>query len=110
MMFTALTSANIVRAASSNDWRPIAMPKILLLSTALIIASSGTLVFARRKLKAAFEGKYKVWLLLTTGLGAAFVVDAGDCADAATAVKQIESEKMTRNNCCAARNEELRFS
>jgi cytochrome c oxidase subunit 3 len=50
------------------------MPKILLLSTALIIASSGTLELARRKLKAAFEGKYKVWLLLTTALGVAFVV------------------------------------
>jgi cytochrome c oxidase subunit 3 len=74
MMFTALTSAYIVRAASSNDWRPIAMPKILLLSTALIIASSGTLELARRKLKEAFEDKYKVWLLLTTALGAAFVV------------------------------------
>jgi cytochrome c oxidase subunit 3 len=74
MMFTALTSAYIVRAASSNDWRPIAMPKILLLSTALIIASSGTLELARRKQKEAFEDKYKVWLLLTTALGAAFVV------------------------------------
>jgi cytochrome c oxidase subunit 3 len=50
------------------------MPKILLLSTALIIASSGTLELARRKLKEAFEDKYKVWLLLTTALGAAFVV------------------------------------
>ncbi len=73
MMFTALTSAYIVRAASSNDWRPIAMPQILLLSSALIVASSCTLEFARRKLKAAFESSYKSWLLLTTALGIAFV-------------------------------------
>ncbi len=73
MMFTALTSAYIVRAASSNDWRPIAMPQILLLSTALIVASSGTLEVARRKLKAAFEDSYNRWLMLTTGLGIAFV-------------------------------------
>jgi cytochrome c oxidase subunit 3 len=73
MMFTALTSAYIVRAASSNDWRPIAMPRILLLSTAIIVASSGTLELARRKLKAAFESSYKSWLLLTTALGIAFV-------------------------------------
>lgn len=73
MMFTALTSAYIVRAASSNDWRPIAMPQILLLSTALIVASSGTLEVARRKLKAAFEGSYNRWLLVTTALGVAFV-------------------------------------
>lgn len=73
MMFTALTSAYIVRAASGNDWRPIAMPQILLMSTALIVASSGTLEVARRKLKAAFEDSYKHWLLLTTALGLAFV-------------------------------------
>ena len=73
MMFTALTSAYIVRAASSNDWRPIAMPQILLLSTALLVASSGTLEVARRKLKAAFEDSYNRWLLVTTALGVAFV-------------------------------------
>lgn len=73
MMFTALTSAYIVRAASSNDWRPIAMPQILLLSTALIVASSGTLEMARRKLKEAFEVSYHRWLLMTTALGVAFV-------------------------------------
>jgi len=74
MMFTALTSAYIVRAASANDWHPIAMPRILLLSTALIVLSSATLETARRKLKAAFESSYKRWLLLTTMLGVAFVV------------------------------------
>ena len=73
MMFTALTSAYIVRAASSNDWRPIAMPQILLVSTALIIASSGTLELARRKLKARLESTYLRWLVLTTVLGIGFV-------------------------------------
>lgn len=73
MMFTSLTSAYIVRAASGNDWHPIAMPQILLLSTALIVTSSATLEFARRKLNAAFESSYKRWLLLTTVLGIAFV-------------------------------------
>ncbi|MBA3513392.1 MAG: cytochrome c oxidase subunit 3 [Pyrinomonadaceae bacterium] len=74
MMFTALTSAYIVRAASSTDWRPIAMPQILLLSTALIITSSGTIEVARRKLKAALEDSYNRWLFLTAALGVAFVV------------------------------------
>ena len=73
MMFTALTSAYIVRFASGNDWRPIAMPRILLLSTALIVASSGSLEVARRKLKAAFESSYNRWLMLTAVLGIAFV-------------------------------------
>ncbi|MGI9168421.1 MAG: cytochrome c oxidase subunit 3 [Pyrinomonadaceae bacterium] len=74
MMFTALTSAYIVRAASANDWRPIAMPRVLLLSTVLIVLSSATLETAKRKLKCAFESSYKRWLLLTTTLGVAFVV------------------------------------
>src|SRR5687767_10906571 len=53
MMFTALTSAYIVRSASASDWQPIKMPRILLLSCALILISSGTLEAARRKLKNA---------------------------------------------------------
>ncbi|MCM3906286.1 MAG: cytochrome c oxidase subunit 3 [Pyrinomonadaceae bacterium] len=73
MMFTALTSAYIVRAASSNDWRPIAMPRILLLSTAFIIISSATIEIARRKLKSAQKDSYRRWLLLTIALGFGFL-------------------------------------
>ena len=73
MMFTALTSAYIVRAASASDWRPIAMPRVLLLSTALILISSGTLEAAKRKLKAGFESSYKGWLVITTLLGFGFL-------------------------------------
>ncbi|MBA2732868.1 MAG: DUF2768 family protein, partial [Acidobacteria bacterium] len=29
MMFVALTSAYVVRTSTSNDWRPIAMPRLL---------------------------------------------------------------------------------
>ena len=74
MLFTALTSAYIVRAASSNDWHPIAMPGILLLSTALIVISSATLEAARRSMKAAFARVYLRWLLATVVLGVAFFV------------------------------------
>jgi len=73
MMFTALSSAYIVRAASSSDWRPLAMPRILMLSTGLILVSSVTLETARRKLKAAATGAYKSWLLGTMLLGFGFV-------------------------------------
>lgn len=73
MMFTALTSAYIVRAASSNDWQPLTMPRVLLLSTALILVSSGTLEAARRKLKGGAEGAYKSWLLITVVLGLGFL-------------------------------------
>ena len=73
MLFTALTSAYIVRAASANDWQPLAMPQILLLSTALILISSGTLEAARRELKAKAGSAYQRWLLVTVLLGTGFL-------------------------------------
>lgn len=73
MMFTALTSAYIVRSASANDWQPLKMPRILLLSTVLILISSGTLETARRKLKVAANA-HRRWLLLTAALGLGFLV------------------------------------
>jgi cytochrome c oxidase subunit 3 len=72
MMFTALTSAYIVRAASSNDWQPLSMPRVLLLSTALILVSSGTLETARRNLKGRNKS-YKPWLFVTLLLGLGFL-------------------------------------
>ena len=74
MMFTALTSAYIVRTASSNDWQPLTMPRILLFSTALILISSGTLETARRKLKDASITAHRRWLLLTVTLGVGFLL------------------------------------
>jgi cytochrome c oxidase subunit 3 len=74
MMFTALTSAYIVRAGSSNDWQPLVMPRVLWLSTALIIISSVTLEAARRKLRAEFRSSHRVWLLVSAALGFAFLL------------------------------------
>jgi len=73
MLFTALTSAYIVRAASSNDWRPIAMPGILWLSTAVIVISSFILESARRALKQHHDRIYGRWLVITAGLGITFL-------------------------------------
>jgi cytochrome c oxidase subunit III len=73
MLFTALSSAYIVRAASANDWQPLGMPRVLLLSTALIIVSSITLEFARRKLKSGEQNAHKSLLILTTLLGLGFL-------------------------------------
>jgi len=73
MLFVALTSAYIVRSASANDWRPIAMPKVLWLSTALIAVSSLTIEVSRRSLKQQQECRYGLWLVLTTVLGLAFL-------------------------------------
>jgi len=74
MMFTALSSAYIVRAASANDWQPLKMPRILLLSTALILVSSSTLEVARRKWKAVVDNAHRRWLLVTFALGIGFLI------------------------------------
>jgi len=74
MMFTALSSAYIVRAASSSDWQPLTMPRILLLSTTLILISSGTLEIARRQWQRSVNNSYKRWLLVTFALGIAFLI------------------------------------
>ena len=73
MMFTALTSAYIVRAASSSDWQKLPMPRVIVLSTVLILLSSGTLEIARRKLRAGFPRQYSRLLLITTILGFGFL-------------------------------------
>src|SRR6476619_3975240 len=73
MLFTALSSAYIVRAGSSTDWTAIYMPRVLLLSTALILISSVTMEAARRRLKASSFSGYTRWLLVTMLLGLAFL-------------------------------------
>jgi Heme/copper-type cytochrome/quinol oxidase, subunit 3 len=73
MLFTALSSAYIVRAGSSTDWTAIFMPRVLLLSTALILISSVTMEVSRRSLKASSFSGYTRWLLVTMLLGLAFL-------------------------------------
>ena len=73
MLFTALSSAYIVRASAANDWYRLAMPRVLLASTAIILASSATFEIARRKLKASIVSGYAGWLLITAVLGLAFL-------------------------------------
>ncbi|HEU4768229.1 MAG TPA: cytochrome c oxidase subunit 3 [Pyrinomonadaceae bacterium] len=73
MMFTSLSSAYIVRSSSANDWVPLPMPRLLLASTVLLVASSITLEFARRRLKAALTNEYAKWLFVTVILGLGFL-------------------------------------
>jgi len=74
MLFTALTSAYIVRSASANDWVPLVFPKVLWLSTACIFVSSITMEISRRHLKAQNNRGYRLWLANTLILGIGFVV------------------------------------
>jgi cytochrome c oxidase subunit III len=73
MLFTSLTSAFIVRSASPFDWLPLATPRVMFVSTSLILLSSVSLEFARRRLKQSFHGAYSRYLLLTVLLGLGFL-------------------------------------
>src|SRR6202142_2234175 len=50
MSFAAFTSAMIVRQGASPDWRHFALPRLLYINTAVLLASSFTLGLARRRL------------------------------------------------------------
>jgi cytochrome c oxidase subunit 3 len=73
MMFTSLSSAYIVRAGGARDWVPIAMPRVLFASTALILISSVTLEIARRSLRRSLQSAYAKYVLLTALLGIGFL-------------------------------------
>ncbi len=73
MMFTSLSSAYIVRYASANDWLPLAIPRVMFVSTALILISSVTLELGRRRLKRSLQDAYGRYLLFTVLLGLAFL-------------------------------------
>lgn len=70
MLFAALASAYVVNRAHSM---PLIMPKVLWLSTAVILASSATFEMARRMLKRRIENKFKLWIGVTTALGFGFL-------------------------------------
>ncbi len=74
MLFTSLSSAYIVRSGVTYDWYPIAVPRVMFGSTALLILSSISIEIARRKLKAGLSGTYSKYLLLTFLLGLGFIV------------------------------------
>lgn len=73
MLFTSLSSAYVVRSGTANDWSPIPAPRILFVSTALLLISSVTIEIARRKLKHSFQSAYSRYLLLTALIGAGFL-------------------------------------
>lgn len=74
MLFTSLSSAYIVRSGVTYDWYPIAVPRVMFGSTALLILGSVSIEIARRKLKHSLSGAYSRYLLLTLLLGLGFLV------------------------------------
>ncbi|HEV2708409.1 MAG TPA: cytochrome c oxidase subunit 3 [Pyrinomonadaceae bacterium] len=75
MMFTALASAYIARAglATSTDWRPIELPRVVWLSTLLIVLSSVTISLAQKALRRGAQSSYGRWLAATFVLGLGFL-------------------------------------
>jgi cytochrome c oxidase subunit III len=74
MLFMALVSAFVVRKGASNDWTSLTIPRILWLNTAILIASSLTLVLSRRRLASHDLAGFRHWWMVTTILGLLFLV------------------------------------
>ncbi|HEY1657422.1 MAG TPA: cytochrome c oxidase subunit 3 [Candidatus Sulfotelmatobacter sp.] len=74
MFFLALVSASVVhRGLAQNAWMPFHLPSLLWLTSALAVASSSTLVRARRKFKAGDWQSFSRWWTITAVLGICFL-------------------------------------
>lgn len=73
MMFAGLTSAFIIKRNQAN-WVPFDIPVVFWYSTAVIIASSITLVMALRVFKERNMAKYRKLVVATLILGVLFIV------------------------------------
>jgi cytochrome c oxidase subunit III len=80
MSFAALTSALVVRQGSATDWQHFTFPSILYVNSLVLLASSFTLEFARRRFtRFAVLGPEEQatgslrWLYATLALGLLFV-------------------------------------
>jgi cytochrome c oxidase subunit 3 len=72
MMFAAMI-ASYIMLSMEEKWPVIAVPRLLWLSTSLIVTSSLTLEAARSSLKAGSDKRYVSWLSLTLLLGLGFL-------------------------------------
>ncbi len=73
MAFAGWTSAYIV-SSKRKDWLDtIELPQAFFISTALIVISSLTYILAKKAVKQEQQQRATTWLLLTLGLGIAFI-------------------------------------
>jgi cytochrome c oxidase subunit 3 len=73
MLFAAFTSAMVVRRGLSDDWVSMPKPPILLVNTAILLASSLALELARRALKSGGRARFNGWWTAGTALGMLFL-------------------------------------
>jgi cytochrome c oxidase subunit 3 len=72
MFFISLVSAFIVRKANA-DWAVLAMPRILWLNTAILVASSFTLARSRKQLRDGDDAGFRHWWNVTAIFGIFFL-------------------------------------
>jgi cytochrome c oxidase subunit 3 len=72
MLFAAFTSALIVRS-SGTDWRPVELPPVLWLNTAVLAASSVMLELGRAAGRRRAWASARGWMSATLGLGLVFL-------------------------------------
>jgi cytochrome c oxidase subunit 3 len=78
MSFAALTSAMVVRQSGAPDWRHFQLPSLLYVNTVVLLASSGTLEWSRRRIAAIpggpgslvppLQGLFGLYITLALGL------------------------------------------
>jgi cytochrome c oxidase subunit 3 len=73
MFFMSLVSAYIVRKGTGGDWRPVALPRILWLNTAVLLLSSWALEASHRAWEREDAKAFRGWWATATGLGVMFL-------------------------------------
>jgi cytochrome c oxidase subunit III len=86
MFFMALASAFLVRKSSSADWVPVRIPPLLWINTIVLLASSGTIELARKRLAIRDLPGFKRYWNFSTVLGVLFL------AGQVMAWRQLESQ------------------
>ena len=79
MLFVALSSAYIFRYKwrgqdGETDWVALTTPRILWLNTSVILLSSLTVDIARRAFSRGADGRFRLYMSLSTMLGAVFLI------------------------------------
>ncbi len=74
MTFAMLTVLYVARVGISETWHPVGLPRLLWLSTTLILASSAALEIGRKALKRNNERRFRHLLWVTLFLGLGFLV------------------------------------
>jgi cytochrome c oxidase subunit 3 len=74
MFFMAMSVAFVVLRHNNPSWAPLRLPRILWLNTAILLASSGTLELARRRLSHANLQAFRRLWRVTAILGVLFVL------------------------------------